>query len=123
MYINEKTRVCNPLKNPQGETVYELIGSAVNSGGAGLHSLAVIVMPPGCSSQRHYHKVGEETYYILSGSASMMIDDHEFILTPGQACLIQPNESHQITNNGKENLEFIAVCAPAWTPANSYTSS
>jgi mannose-6-phosphate isomerase-like protein (cupin superfamily) len=122
MYINEKANVRNPIKNPQGETVYELIGSSVNSGSAGLHSLAVIVMPPGCSSQRHYHEEGEETYYILVGSARMVINDHEFMLIPGQACLIQPNECHQVTNNGKENLEFIAVCVPAWTLANSYNS-
>jgi hypothetical protein len=45
MHIHEKTKVRNPLKNPQGETVYELVGSSVNSGSASLHSLAVIVRP------------------------------------------------------------------------------
>lgn len=123
MYINEKSTVVNPLINPQGETVYELIGSSVNSGQAFAHSVAVIVIPPGCSSQQHYHKVGEETYYILSGNAKMIIDGQEYKLSTGQACFIQPYEHHQITNNGKENLEFIATCAPAWTPGDSYPSS
>ena len=123
MYINEKDTVVNPLLNPQGETVYELIGGSVNSGQAATHSLAVIVIPPGCSSQQHYHQVGEETYYILSGVAKMIIDGQEFELTPGQACLIQPPEHHQIINFGQGNLEFIAVCAPAWTPGDSYPSS
>jgi mannose-6-phosphate isomerase-like protein (cupin superfamily) len=123
MYINEKAKVTNPIRNPQGETIYELIGNSVNSGQTDTHSLAVIVMPPGGSSQPHFHKVGEETYYILAGSAKMAINELEFVLVRGQACLIQPNERHQITNIGKENLEFIAVCAPAWTPVDSYPSS
>ena len=122
MYINEKSTVLNPLLNQKGESVYELIGHSVNSGQAGAHSLAVIVIPPGCSSQQHFHKLGEETYYILSGTAKMVINGQQFKLTPGQACLIQPYEHHQITNNGKENLEFIAICAPAWTPDDSYPS-
>ncbi len=123
MYINQVEKVPSPIKNPQGETVYELIGNSKVSGNTSRHSVAVIVMPPGSSSQPHYHKIGEETYYILTGSAKMVIDDHEFDLMPGQACLIQQNERHQIANAGKSNLDFIAVCAPAWTPGDSYPTS
>jgi mannose-6-phosphate isomerase-like protein (cupin superfamily) len=122
MYINEKEKVLNPLQNPTGESVYELIGSSVSSGHASAHSVALIEIPPGFSSEQHYHKVGEETYYILSGSAKMVVDGLEYMLAKGQACLIQPYEHHQISNNGNENLEFIAVCAPGWTPADSYPS-
>ena len=123
MYTSKKAKSINPLQNPGGETVYELVGKAEKSGGTGTHSLAVIVIPPGRSSEKHYHKTGEETYYILSGSGRMVIDDHEFLLSQSQACLIQPYERHQITNDGEENLEFIAVCVPAWTPGDSFPSS
>jgi mannose-6-phosphate isomerase-like protein (cupin superfamily) len=78
------------------------------------------VIAPGCSSEKHYHIVAEETYYILAGTGCMVVDDRELVLIPGQACLIQPNEWHQIFNNGDTELEFLAVCAPPWNAADSF---
>jgi mannose-6-phosphate isomerase-like protein (cupin superfamily) len=49
----------------------------------------------------------------------MVVDGQSFQLSPGQACFIQPPERHQIFNVGDGNLEFIAVCAPTWTPDDS----
>lgn len=121
MHIRSKGEIQNPLSSPWGETVYELVGAAPGSGKASLHSLAHIVIAPGRSSSQHYHKISEETYYILAGNARMVIDQHELVLAPGQACLIQPGEWHQIFNPGETNLEFLAVCAPAWTPGDSFT--
>jgi mannose-6-phosphate isomerase-like protein (cupin superfamily) len=109
----------SPLASPGGETVFELIGRASEHGGA-RHSLAHIVIAPGGASSRHYHKVTEETYYILRGAASMMIDGQPFALGPGDTCLIQPGEVHQIGNPGRDELEFLAVCAPAWVPDDSF---
>ena len=123
MHISSLSEIQNPLKNSQGETIYELVGNAARSGNATYHSLAVIVIPPGCSSEPHFHKVGEETYYILSGIARMQINEKEFTLSTGQACLIQPYERHQITNSEDEDLQFIAICAPAWTAADSFPVS
>jgi mannose-6-phosphate isomerase-like protein (cupin superfamily) len=65
--------------------------------------------------------VSEETYYILTGTARMVIDQHELSLSPGQACLIQPREWHQIFNPGDVDLQFLAICAPAWNAADSYS--
>jgi mannose-6-phosphate isomerase-like protein (cupin superfamily) len=110
-----------PLTAPCGEVVYELVGAAPASGSATLHSLAHIIIPPGKSSQIHYHKVSEETYYLLSGTARMVIDDHELTLVPAQACLILPGQWHQVFNPGEDNLEFLAICAPAWSPHDSYS--
>ena len=45
----------------------------------------------------------------------MIIDNHEFTLLPGQACLIMPDEVHQIFNDEVIDLEFLAISAPAWT--------
>jgi mannose-6-phosphate isomerase-like protein (cupin superfamily) len=121
MHIRTVQDIQQPLTAPWGEVVYELVGAAPASGQAALHSLAHIIIPPGKSSQVHYHKVSEETYYILSGTARMVIDGREITLVPAQACLIQPGERHQIFNPGESNLEFLAVCAPAWSPQDSYS--
>jgi mannose-6-phosphate isomerase-like protein (cupin superfamily) len=106
-----------PLVSEHGEIVYELIGHA--AGGSQAHSLAQIVLPPGKTSLKHYHPVAEESYYILSGTAQMEIDGETAILGPGDSVVIPPTKAHQITNAGDDDLVFLAVCVPAWTPDNS----
>jgi len=118
MHTTSRARV-SPLTSPGGETVFELIGRAAEHGGA-RHSLAHIAIAPGGASARHYHKVTEETYYILRGAATMAIDDRTLALGPGDTCLIQPGEVHQISNPGHDEVEFLAVCAPAWAPDDSF---
>jgi mannose-6-phosphate isomerase-like protein (cupin superfamily) len=112
MHIASKKDVKEPIVNPLGEVVYELIG-------AQKHSLAAVTIPPGRSSDRHHHRVSEETYFILRGTARMIVDGQTFRLGPGQACLIQPPEQHQVFNDGDDDLEFVVVSAPAWTPDDS----
>ena len=112
--------ISNPIRAPLGELIYEMIGHPQEIGGTSKHSLAYVVIPPGFSSPAHYHNVSEETYYILKGEARMIIDGYEFMLSPGQACLIMPGELHQIFNDRKVDLEFLAVSAPAWTSDDSF---
>jgi mannose-6-phosphate isomerase-like protein (cupin superfamily) len=119
MRITSKTAV-TPLADPGGETVFELIGKSAEHGGAAGHSLAHIVIAPGKASSRHFHKVSEETYYVLHGTGKLVLDGQMFALQPGQACLIEPGETHQIFNPGESDLEFLAVCAPAWAPGDSF---
>jgi len=97
-----------------------MIGRLPEFGGTIHHSLVHVVVPPGKSSQAHYHKVSEETYYILKGVGLMRVDAKTFRLHPGQACLIKPLETHQIDNEGEDDLEFLTVSAPAWTPDDSF---
>lgn len=119
MRITTKAEI-TPLVNPGWETVFELIGRAAEHGGAAGHSLAHIVVAPGKSCSRHFHKVSEETYYVLRGAGEMVVNGKSFTLTTGQACLIEPGETHQIFNHGDADLEFLAVCAPAWAPGDSF---
>ena len=119
MHITSKANV-RPSVNPNGETVFEMIGRPPDHGGEVQHSLAHIVIALGQASTRHFHKVSAETYYLLRGTAELVIDNRAFTLRSGQACLIQPGETHQIFNAGSDDLEFLAVCAPAWTPADSF---
>jgi ethanolamine utilization protein EutQ len=120
MHIASLDQITSPLVSDTGEVLRELVGIATASGGASLHSLAHVCIPPGKSSAAHFHKISEETYYLLAGKARMLLDGKDFILSPGQAFLIQPGEVHQIFNVGEADLEFLAVCAPAWVPEDSY---
>ena len=120
MHIRQIKDITQPLRSPLGETVYELVGASQTTGQTNQQSLAYIVIPPCGRSSHHYHLVSEESYFILSGKAQMAIDGELFSLSSGQACLIKPPSQHEITNNGDMDLVFLAVCTPAWTPADSF---
>lgn len=106
-----------PFPSDHGETVYETLGHA--AGGATSHSLAQIVLAPGAASRAHYHPIAEETYHILSGAGEIEIDGVRTAVRPGDSIYIAPGEVHQIANTGADELVFLAICVPAWTPDNS----
>ena len=84
------------------------------------HSLAQITIAPGKASSPHFHEHSEESYFILSGEASLEIDHQKISLLPGEAILIEPYEVHKISNQSNQDLVFIAVCVPAWSPDDSF---
>jgi uncharacterized cupin superfamily protein len=86
--VISRGKVDHPLLAPLGEQIYELVGDATALGGATRHSVAYVVVPSGKLSPRHYHKVSEETYYMLKGEAEVIVDGRQLTLLPGQACLI-----------------------------------
>lgn len=109
----------SPITTPHGELIRELIGHTATKKTAPRHSVAHIVLPPGKSSLLHYHPEAEESYYILSGKARVLIGAEEMILTAGTAVLIPSPQPHKITNIGSDDLAFLAICIPAWQPDNS----
>lgn len=121
MRVISKDDVTEPFLAPLGEQIYEMIGRPAALGGTTNHSFVHVVIPPGKSSPKHFHKVSEETYYIMSGEGAMTVDDKSFILRAGQAVLIMPGEVHQIFNESPETeLNFLTVSAPAWVPDDTY---
>ena len=106
-----------PFQADHGETVYETLGHA--AGGATSHSLAQIVLAPGAASLKHFHPAAEETYHILSGAGEIEIDGVRSPVRPGDSLYIAPRAAHQIANTGADELVFLAICVPAWTPDNS----
>ncbi len=120
MYLTPINTDNQPLKTRTGEIIYELIGKAVASTPDANHSLARIVIPKGKSSEAHYHKVSQETYFILEGEGQMSVDGEDIRLRSGQACHIEPEEIHQIKNQGESDLIFLAVCVPPWVPEDSF---
>lgn len=120
MRVVRKEDITEPFLAPLGEKIYEMIGRPEVIGGTTKHSFVHVVIPPNMSSPAHYHKVSEETYYLLKGEARMIIDGQEFYLLSGQACLIMPEEVHQIFNDQDSDLEFLTISAPAWVPDDTY---
>jgi mannose-6-phosphate isomerase-like protein (cupin superfamily) len=113
MHIKNTDEI-TPFSTPHGEIVREYMGAA--AGGTQQHSLAHITLPPGKASLKHYHPLVEESYFILSGQGRMMIDSEERMLRAGDGIAVPANAVHQIFNDSDVNLEFLAICAPPWTP-------
>lgn len=79
-------------------------------------SLAEATVPPGMTTERHYHVRTEEIYYILRGTGIMMIGDEESrSVVPGDAIAIPPGAPHRIHNPTTDDLVFLCCCAPAYT--------
>jgi len=81
-------------------------------------SLAEAVVPVGKPTERHYHKLSEEFYFILEGTGAMEIDGETREVTSGDAILIPSGAWHQIT--ASQTLRFLCCCAPPYSHEDTY---
>ena len=77
-------------------------------------SLAEAAVPPGATTQAHYHLVSEEIYYILKGSGVVRLGTEEREVAPGDGIAIPPGVVHEIHNSGGDDLVFMCCCAPGY---------
>jgi len=78
-------------------------------------SVAEATLPPGKTTEEHYHPGSEEIYYILSGTGEIKVDNESAAVKPYDGIAILPGKRHQITNTGTTPLVFLCCCAPAYT--------
>ncbi len=81
-------------------------------------SLAEAMIPAGGETERHYHRISEEFYYITSGNGLMEVDGVERQVVPGDAILIPAGAWHRIRAIGP--LEFLCCCAPPYGHEDTY---
>ena len=72
----------------------------------------------GGQTERHYHKVSEEFYYLLKGVGVMEINGEEREVGPGDTILIPAGAWHQIKAN--EPMQFLCCCAPPYAHEDTY---
>lgn len=83
-------------------------------------SLAEASLPPGAGTERHFHKISEEIYFILGGTGTMELDGEFRTIGPGDAILIPPNAWHRIEASATERLRFLCCCAPPYDHADTW---
>lgn len=120
MHIVQKGKRNPPIHTPSGETIVEIVGRASKNAPSEIHSVAHVTIPPGKNVDPHHHKVSEEAYVFLKGKGRMHIDNEEQNVSAGDTCLVKANQVHHLYNNGSEDLEFLAICIPAWYPEDTY---
>lgn len=67
-------------------------------------------MTPGALLPLHHHEP-EETYYVISGSGHVTIDDSAASLGPGASVFIPANAKHSLRCTGTEKLVFLFTFA------------
>jgi mannose-6-phosphate isomerase-like protein (cupin superfamily) len=83
-----------------------------------MQSLAEATLPAGGETERHYHKLSEEIYYLLAGTGLLEMDGVERQVKPGDAVLIPAGASHQI--RAIEPLQFLCCCSPPYAHEDTY---
>ena len=79
-------------------------------------SIARARLPPGATTRWHRLSGTSERYVILEGSGRAYLGDLEpKNVGPGDVVLIPPGCRQRITNTGKADLVFLAVCTPRFT--------
>lgn len=81
-------------------------------------SLAEACIPAGRATDRHYHKLSEEFYFLLEGEGLMEINGEERKVGPSDGILIPPGAWHQITAHSP--LRFLCCCAPPYAHEDTY---
>ena len=97
-----------------GETVTEYSGLATDNRADRSWAKAVFLPATG-SSAAHYHNDKEETYYVVAGTAKLIIDGQEKILIKGEQVIINKGQIHQVINLSPDKpLELVVKCTPSW---------
>jgi mannose-6-phosphate isomerase-like protein (cupin superfamily) len=107
-----------PFVTKDGSTIRELCG--IPAGGTTLLSLAEATLEPGQETERHYHALSEEVYFVLDGVGEMEIDGGRATVRANDAVPIAPGLRHQIANTGDAALRILCVCAPPYSHEDTY---
>ena len=113
MHIAKVTPEIEPTITPTGEIIHELIGLYSEPKNP-RHGVAQITLPPGKGAAKHYHPKAEESYYMMSGTAQMILGEEQSVLSSGDAILIPTGVPHKIWNETEQDVVFLAICLPSW---------
>jgi mannose-6-phosphate isomerase-like protein (cupin superfamily) len=69
-------------------------------------------VPPGGAEVKHYHEKAHQFFFVLSGEATLEIEDKKLALGPQQGVSVPPNVPHRLLNETKQDLSFIVVSVP-----------
>jgi mannose-6-phosphate isomerase-like protein (cupin superfamily) len=81
-------------------------------------SLAEARLGRGGATERHYHRLAEEFYFIMEGSGVVEVDGEQRAVATGDCVLIPPGAWHTI--RADEALRFLCCCAPPYSHEDTY---
>jgi mannose-6-phosphate isomerase-like protein (cupin superfamily) len=106
-------RSAEPFTTKDGSTIRELHHTDAQS-------LAEATLEPDQATERHYHRLSEEIYFVLKGSGDMEVDGEHKRIAVGDAVLIPPGARHTLHNNGTSELRILCACSPPYSHEDTY---
>ena len=67
---------------------------------------------PGTGEARHYHRKSHQFFFVLTGTASIEVEDEMSIVAAGQGLPVPAGKVHRLSNAHSETLEFLVISAP-----------
>jgi len=105
-----------PFTTKDGSTIRSLLD--LSNAPVARQSLAEATLAAGAATDRHYHRLSEEFYYLLGGRGLMELNGEEREVGPGDVILIPAGAWHQI--RALEPLRFLCCCAPPYAHEDTY---
>jgi mannose-6-phosphate isomerase-like protein (cupin superfamily) len=102
-----------PFITLDGSEIRELAG--VPTGNSANQSLAQATVPPGASTEAHYHRASEEIYLFTAGAGRMVLGGEQAAVRAGDCVVIAPGTEHQLVNDGREPLVLLCCCSPPYS--------
>lgn len=75
---------------------------------------------PGVSTRWHYLEGITERYVILDGLGEVEIDGELKTVGRGDIVIFPPGCRQRISNTGKDDLIFLAICSPRFVPVSYF---
>lgn len=69
-------------------------------------------MPVNTAEVIHYHNQARQFFFILTGIATIQIDDEIIILNPQEGVEVPPLMKHQMRNESNQDVEFLVISRP-----------
>jgi mannose-6-phosphate isomerase-like protein (cupin superfamily) len=107
----------DPFITLDGSEIRELAG--VPTGNAANQSLAQATVPPGATTDAHYHRTSEEIYLFTAGAGRMILGEEEAAVRAGDCVVIPPGVEHQLVNDGAAPLVLLCCCSPPYSHADT----
>ena len=70
-------------------------------------------VPAGGTEVMHYHNVARQSFYILEGEGTMVVEDHQMFLQRGEGMEIAPQVKHQFKNQSNADVHFLVISVPS----------
>ncbi len=67
------------------------------------------ILPPGVTIGEHPHHGMEEVYLVLDGNGTLIMDNQEIPVGPGDVSLCKSGHSHGLANTGKTPMHLIVI--------------
>ena len=72
----------------------------------------IILYNPNQKLGEHYHEKTEETFYILEGTPTFVIDGENIKMKPGDAFRLDMKVKHDIINESNEDCKILFIKTP-----------